>query len=107
MVTEQTVRDAFHKTSEGRKKKPVVVEFEKNLTDNCKLIADIINGGRVSEHVKYVKLKRRNANGKWRDIDAPTFFTLVMQHVWIMLAKPLYMSAETGIARNCIEGRGI
>ena len=107
MVTEQTVRDAFHKASEGRKKKPVVVEFEKNLTDNCKLIADIINGGRVSEHVKYVKLKRRNANGKWRDIDAPTFFTLVMQHVWIMLAKPLYMSAETGIARNCIEGRGI
>lgn len=107
MVTEQTVRDAFHKASEDRKKKPVVVEFEKNLTDNCKLIADIINGGRVSEHVKYVKLKRRNANGKWRDIDAPTFFTLVMQHVWIMLAKPLYMSAETGIARNCIEGRGI
>ena len=107
MVTEQIVRDAFYKASEDRKKKPVVVEFEKNLTDNCKLIADIINGGRVSEHVKYVKLKRRNANGKWRDIDAPTFFTLVMQHVWIMLVKPLYMAKETGIARNCIEGRGI
>ena len=107
MVTEQNVRDAFFKASEGRKKKPVVVEFENNLNNNCKLIADIINSGKVSEYVKYIKLRRKNTNGKWRDIDAPTFFTLVMQHVWIMLVKPLYMEKETGIARNCIEGRGI
>ena len=107
MVTEQNVRDAFFKASEGRKKKPVVVEFENNLNNNCKLIAEIINSGKVSEYVKYIKLRRKNTNGKWRDIDAPTFFTLVMQHVWIMLVKPLYMAKETGIARNCIEGRGI
>ena len=107
MVTEQNVRDAFFKASEGRKKKPVVVEFENNLNNNCKLIADIINSGKVSEYVKYIKLRRKNTNGKWRDIDAPAFFTLVMQHVWIMLVKPMYMAKETGIARNCIEGRGI
>ena len=107
MVTEQNVRDAFFKASEGRKKKAAVVEFENNLDDNCKIIADIINSGKVSEYVKYIKLRRKNTNGKWRDIDAPAFFTLVMQHVWIMLVKPLYMAKETGIARNCIEGRGI
>ena len=107
MVTEQNVRDAFFKASEGRNKKSDVVEFENNLDDNCKIIADIINSGKVSEYVKYIKLRRKNTNGKWRDIDAPTFFTLVMQHVWIMLVKPLYMAKETGIARNCIEGRGI
>ena len=107
MVTEQNVRDAFFKASEGRNKKSAVVEFENNLDDNCNIIADIINSGKVSEYVKYIKLRRKNTNGKWRDIDAPTFFTLVMQHVWIMLVKPLYMAKETGIARNCIEGRGI
>ena len=107
MVTEQNVRDAFYKASEDRKKKPVVVEFENNLDDNCKLIADIINSGKTGEYVKYIQLKRKNANGKWRDIDAPEFFTLVMQHMWIVLVKPLYMAKETGIARNCIEGRGI
>lgn len=107
MVTEQIVRDAFFKASEDRKEKPVVVEFQDNLDDNCKLIADVINSGKTGEYVKYIQLKRKNANGKWRDIDAPTFFTLVMQHVWIMLVKPLYMAKETGIARNCIEGRGI
>ena len=107
MVTEQNVRDAFFKASEGRNKKSAVVEFENNLDDNCNIIADIINSGKVSEYVKYIKLRRKNTNVKWRDIDAPTFFTLVMQHVWIMLVKPLYMAKETGIARNCIEGRGI
>ena len=80
MVTEQIVRDAFYKASEDRKKKPVVVEFENNLNDNCKLIADVINSGKTGKYVKYIQLKRKNANGKWRDIDAPTFFTLVMQH---------------------------
>ena len=107
MVTEQIVRDAFYKASEDRKKKPVVVEFKNNLDDNCKFIADVINSGKTGKYVKYIQLKRKNANGKWRDIDAPTFFTLVMQHVWIILVKPLYMAKETGIARNCIEGRGI
>ena len=74
MVTEQNVRDAFYKASEDRKKKPVVVEFENNLNDNCKLIADIINSGKVSEYVKYVKLRRKNANGKWRDIDPVEYY---------------------------------
>ena len=107
MVTEQIVRDAFFKASEDRKEKPVVVEFQDNLDDNCKLIADVINSGKTGEYVKYIQLKRKNTNGKWRDIDAPAFFTLVMQHVWIMLVKPLYMEKETSIARNCIEVRGI
>ena len=107
MITEETVRNAFEKASKGRSKKPAVVDFRKNLEANCREIADIINKGKVAEHVKYIQLRRRNANGKWRDIDAPAFRTLVMQHVWLLLVKPLYMAKETGIARNCIEGRGI
>ena len=49
MVTEQIVRDAFYKASEDRKKKPVVVEFENNLNDNCRLIADVINSGKTGK----------------------------------------------------------
>ena len=107
MVTEDIVKAAYRNASKNRTTKPVVIEFGKHLTENCRLIADIINQGKVAEHVKYLQLRRKNANGKWRDIDAPVFFTLVMQHVWILLTKPLYMAKETGIARNCIEGRGI
>ena len=107
MITEKTVKEAFKKASKGRSKKPVVVEFRKDLDANCSALADIINQGKVAEHVRYLRLKRKNNNGKWRDIDAPTFLTLVLQHVWLLLTKPLYMAKETGIARNCIEGRGI
>ena len=107
MITEKTVKEAFKKASKGRSKKPVVVEFRKDLDANCSALADIINQGKVAEHVRYLRLKRKNNNGKWRDIDAPTFLTLVLQHVWLLLTKPLSMAKETGIARNCIEGRGI
>lgn len=107
MITEETVKEAFKKASKGRSKKPAVVEFRKDLDANCNALADIINQGKVAEHVRYLRLKRKNNNGKWRDIDAPTFLTLVLQHVWLLLTKPLYMAKETGIARNCIEGRGI
>ena len=107
MITEKTVRLGYRKASKGRSTKPVVIDFGKHIAERSREIAEIINTGRVSEFVKYVRLKRRNANGKWRDIDAPTFMTLVMEHVWILLAKPLYMAMETGCARNCIEGRGI
>ena len=107
MITEETVKEAFKKASKGRSKKPAVVEFSKDLDANCNALADIINQGKVAEHVRYLRLKRKNNNGKWRDIDAPTFLTLVLQHVWLLLTKPLYMAKETGIARNCIEGRGI
>lgn len=107
MITEETVRLGYRKASKGRSTKPVVIDFGKHIAERSREIAEIINTGRVSEFVKYVRLKRRNANGKWRDIDAPTFMTLVMEHVWILLAKPLYMAMETGCARNSIEGRGI
>ena len=107
MITEETVRLGYRKASKGRSAKPVVIDFGKHIAEKSREIAEIINTGRVSEFVKYVRLKRRNANGKWRDIDAPTFMTLVMEHVWILLAKPMYMAKETGCARNCIEGRGI
>ena len=107
MITEETVKQAYRNASKGRRKKPAVAEFGQKLDENCRDIADIINGGRVAENVEYIRLRRRNNNGKWRDIDAPTFPTLVMQHVWLLLAKPLYMAKETGIARNCLEGRGI
>lgn len=107
MITEETVRLGYRKASKGRSTKPVVIDFGKHIAERSREIAEIINNGRVSEFVKYVRLKRRNTNGKWRDIDAPTFMTLVMEHVWILLAKPLYMAMETGCARNCIEGRGI
>ncbi len=56
---------------------------------------------------EYRQLEKTNNNGKVRQIDAPTLKTLVMQHLWIELVMPFYMDAEPGVARNCLEGRGV
>ena len=56
---------------------------------------------------EYRQLEKTNNNGKVRQIDAPTLRTLVMQHLWIELVMPFYMDAEPGVARNCLEGRGV
>ena len=56
---------------------------------------------------EYRQLEKTNNNGKVRQIDAPTLKTLVMQHLWIELVMPFYKDAEPGVARNCLEGRGV
>lgn len=56
---------------------------------------------------EYRQLEKTNNNGKVRHIDAPSLKTLIMQHLWIEIVMPFYMDAEPGVARNCIEGRGV
>lgn len=55
----------------------------------------------------YRQLQKQNANGKVRQIDAPSMETLVVQHVWMELVMPYYLSVEPGVARNCLPGRGV
>lgn len=56
---------------------------------------------------EYRKLEKTNNNGKVRQIDAPSVKTLVMQHLWMEIVMPFYKDVEPGVARNCIEGRGV
>lgn len=55
----------------------------------------------------YRQIVKTNANGKVRRIDAPSMGTLVVQHLWMELVMPWYMSVEPGVARNCLLGRGV
>lgn len=69
---------------------------------------DILHGAlQLTLTPEYRKLEKTNNNGKVRKIDAPSVRTLVMQHLWIELVMPFYMDAEPGVARNCLEGRGV
>lgn len=56
---------------------------------------------------EYRKLVKTNVNGKVRKIDAPSLDTLVIQHLWMELMMPYYMSVEPGVARNCLPGHGV
>jgi len=61
----------------------------------------------LSISTDYRQLEKTNANGKVRQIDAPSLHTLVIQHLWMELVMPYYMSIEPGVARNCLTGRGV
>lgn len=69
---------------------------------------EMLNGAlRLTLTPEYRQLEKTNNNGKVREIDAPSLKTLVMQHLWMEIAMPFYMDAEPGVARNCLEGRGV
>ena len=67
----------------------------------------IVDAQQLTLNPEYRQLEKTNNNGKVRQIDAPTLKTLVMQHLWIELVMPFYKDAEPGVARNCLEGRGV
>ena len=67
----------------------------------------LVDAQQLTLNPEYRQLEKTNNNGKVRKIDAPTLKTLVMQHLWIELVMPFYRNAEPGVARNCIEGRGV
>ncbi len=61
----------------------------------------------LSISTEYRQLEKTNANGKVRQIDAPSLGTLVIQHLWMELVMSYYMDVEPGVARNCLPGRGV
>ena len=67
----------------------------------------LVNAQQLTLNPEYRQLEKTNNNGKVRQIDAPSVKTLVMQHLWIELVLPFYRDAEPGVARNCLEGRGV
>ena len=61
----------------------------------------------LSISTEYRQLVKTNVNGKVRQINAPSLDTLVIQHLWMEVVMPYYMSVEPGVARNCLPGRGV
>lgn len=76
---------------------------EKNA-NRSRVLTDALS---LSNSTEYRQLEKTNANGKVRQIDAPSLHTLVIQHLWMELVMPYYMSIEPGVARNCLPGRGV
>lgn len=70
------------------------------------VLASIANG-EYRNHLKYRKLTKQNPNGKVRHIDSPMLFTFVLQHLFIIMAKPLYDCHDNRNGINCKPGCGI
>lgn len=73
-------------------------------TNRSRILSEVLS---LMPSTEYRQLVKTNANGKVRQIDAPSMATLVVQHMWMELVMPFYKQVEPGVARNCLPGRGV
>ena len=105
------VADDFEKAVEsaakGRKKRPEVKEALKDVDGFCASIKQRLKDGSWRKDIEYRKLTKVNNNKKVRHIDAPTFRTLVYEHLLKNKLEPIYRRRDPLVSLNCKEGCGI
>ena len=106
-VTEEIVFKAMEKAAEGHNDTKGVEWMMANKKAYASMIMDSIAKGEYVNHLKYRKLKKRNPNGKERNINSPDLFTFVLQHLFLCLAWPIYNWHDNYNGLNCKKGCGI
>lgn len=106
-VTKEKVLMAMSKAAEGHSNKVEVERMMENADTYSDTVLASIRTGEYRRHLHYRKLTKRNPNGKLRHIDFPMLFPFVLQHLFIVLAKPLYDQHDNFNGINCKPGCGI
>ena len=106
-VTKEIVLQAMENAAEGHSKKEEVDKMMAHPDTYSEMVLARIKSGEYPRHFKYRKLKKKNPNGKERDIDSPELFLFVLQHLFILLAKPIYDKHDNFNGLNCKPGCGI
>lgn len=106
-ITEQQVREAVFDTFRGRQNQKPVLHFKEDLEGNITKVFEAVNDGSYKELMKFYQKTIVNKNDKVRHIDAPMLTALIIEHVWLVLVKPIYDMVNPGVARNCLQDHGI
>lgn len=106
-ITEQHVRDAVFETFRGRQQTKPVLDFKADLEMNIRQIHAAVCDGSYREMMCYHQKEVENKNGKVRAIDAPLLKALIIEHVWLVVLRPIYDMVNPGVARNCLPEHGI
>lgn len=106
-ITEQHIRDAAAETFIGRQNSKPVLDFKADLELNLRRLYEALQDGSYRQWLQYYKKTIKNNNGKVRHCDAPLLSALLLQHLWLVVLKPLYEEVNPGVARNCLPERGI
>ncbi|MBR0202455.1 MAG: hypothetical protein IJQ44_08350 [Bacteroidaceae bacterium] len=106
-ITEQHIRDAVFETFRGRQQTKPVLDFKAGLGMNIRQIHAAVCDGSYREMLCYYQKEVENKNGKVRAIDAPLLKALIIEHVWLVVLRPIYDRVNPGVARNCLPEHGI
>ncbi len=86
---------------------PEVAEMLKNRESYADDVVSSIEDGSYINRLQYRSLTKVNPNGKRRNINSPSLYTRVLQHVFLVLIMPIYKKLDPGIGMNCKDGYGI
>lgn len=106
-VTKEIVLAAMANAAKGHSNKDEVGRMMANANSYAQSVLASITNGEYRKHLKYRKLIKQNPNGKVRHIDSPMLFTFVLQHLFNIMAKPLYDWHDNYNGVNCKPGCGI
>ena len=106
-VDEILLKRALENASKRHVGKPEVIRFYRDLDANLERIRDSMETGTYPSLLRYSHFRRRNTNGKMRDIAKPSFETRILQHYFLLLAMPDYERLDPDVSFNCKPGYGI
>lgn len=106
-VTKDIVLAAMANAAKGHSNKDEVERMMANANTYADSVLASIANGEYRKQLKYRKLIKQNPNGKVRHIDSPMLFTFVLQHLFNIMAKPLYDWHDNRNGINCKPGCGI
>ena len=106
-VTKEIVLAAMANAAKGHSNKDEVGRMMANADAYAESVLASIANGEYRKQLKYRKLIKQNPNGKVRHIDSPLLFTFVLQHLFNIMAKPLYDWHDNRNGINCKPGCGI
>ena len=106
-VTKEKGLMAMRKAADGHSNKTEVERMMANADTYSDMVLASIRTGEYRRHLDYRHLTKRNPNGKLRRIKSPKLFPFVLQHLFILLAKPYYDLHDNKNGINCKPGCGI
>lgn len=106
-VTKDIVLAAMTNAAKGHSNKKEVERMMANAEAYAESVMASITNGWYRKQLKYRTLTKQNPNGKTRHIKSPFLFPFVLQHLFILLAKPYYDWHDNKNGINCKPGCGI
>lgn len=107
LLDSDLIRRAIRKAAKGHSSKAEVRDMLADIDGYSIRVASAIESGSYLSMLSYREFDTTNSNGKRRHIEQPSLFTRVLQHLSIVLLRPLYDALDPRISYNCKEGYGI
>lgn len=106
-ITFETVKLAAKHSFKGHFYKNEVCKFQEDLDNNCRDLLEKIRSGEYISLLEYRSMKKKNNDGKLRDIKCPSLKTRIYQHLVRDILTPIYKKKDNKNGLNCKKKCGL